>query len=79
MKMLSGFTETVGIYEIHLKGHDCMAIRNGKNTIKITTERGLSDEQIKDLFLIAYGMASTGATLKDLIEVSAEEVINKNE
>lgn len=79
MKMPSGFTETVGIYEIRLKSHDCIAIRDGKNTIKITTERGLSDEQMKDLFLIAYGMASTGATLKDLIEVSAEAVINKGE
>ena len=74
MKEPEGIMKSTGMYEIHTKGHECVAIRENCNEIRIHTGRRLNDDQMKDLFLIAYGMALTGGTLKDIIEVSAEQI-----
>lgn len=62
----------IGMYAIKTNGNECMCMRDRENVIKIQTGRKLNDEQMKDIFIIAYCMARTGKTLKDMGEIKFE-------
>ena len=72
MELPEGTMKATGLYAMCSKEHACTVRRVDPCAIKILTAKSLTDDQMKDLFMIAYGMMMTGGTLKDLIEVSAE-------
>ena len=65
-KALLGTAQEKGMYAI--KSNDCIATRDGTNTIVIHTHNALNDTQMKELFFLANGMSKTGLTLKDIFE-----------
>ena len=76
MTLPEGTMKSRGTYALGSKDHACFVRRVAPCEISIATAKSLTDEQMNDIFMIAYGMVRTGGTLKDIIEVSAEQLDN---